>query len=185
MQDLETLQPLIEARDWPKAERLLRRAADAKGAPPQVHHNLAKVLEAQGKPLSQRRTWLKRALSLDAAYARAWLELGRLEIEAEAWQPACAALEKAVALAPNDQDARRLFARVALRLGLWAEVLEAAASMPGDTEAKVLAYRARTELGEPTLGALCDLIAAPATRQTAIAVMTRTAKGRIPRRLPI
>lgn len=184
MIDPAKLQALIAARDWPKAEALLKRAASAKGAPPQMAYNLAKVLEAQGKALAQRRRWLKSALASDPAYARAWFELGRLEIEAEAYAAALGAFEKAAALEPADGEAWRHIARTALRLGAWAKVQAAAGHLAGDAEARILAWRAATEEGAAPPEALKALLSDPATKQSALAVMTRTAKGRIPRILP-
>jgi hypothetical protein len=80
----------IAAKDWAAAERLLRKAARAKNPPPEVYYDLAKVLEAAGKPC-QMAVWLKRALSanpldvrqpyekqlrdLQEAYGEAMLEL--------------------------------------------------------------------------------------------------------------
>ena len=44
MKDQTSLPALLAAKDWPAAERLLRRLAKGKAPQPAVFYNLAKVL---------------------------------------------------------------------------------------------------------------------------------------------
>ncbi|MEO1470769.1 MAG: hypothetical protein AAFV86_17125, partial [Pseudomonadota bacterium] len=61
MAGLDKLPVLLAARDWEAAERLLRRAARARGAAPEVFYNLARVLEEAGRG-AQSAHWLEKAV---------------------------------------------------------------------------------------------------------------------------
>lgn len=167
----------IAAQDWEKAERALRKAAKAKAAPAQVFYNLAKVLEAAGKP-TQMRTWLKRAVATDPQYEIAWFELGRAELRARAFEPALRAFERAATLDPTDQDARRNAARIALRLGQWDKARSGFGDAP-DFEARAARYRIAAEQGAATKTEQEDLLRTPDHRPAALKALTRTSRGSI------
>ncbi|MEH6647296.1 tetratricopeptide repeat protein [Sulfitobacter sp.] len=118
MSDQKKLGALLTAQDWTAAERLLRRLAKGKAPPPEVFYNLAKVLEAAGKP-DQMAVWLKRAVAANPRYAVAWFELGRVALGAGDLEEAYVAFQHAVNLKSNDADARRNLGRIAMRLGKW------------------------------------------------------------------
>ena len=119
MTELSKLPALLQAQDWPRAEALLRKAAQSKSASAEVYYNLAKVLEAAGKS-EQRHVWLKRAVAARSDYAIAWYELGRVALGRGDCSSAAQSFDKAFALAPEDADARRMAARLALRQGCGA-----------------------------------------------------------------
>lgn len=181
MADLSRLPALLQAADWPRAERLLRQAAKAKSAPAEVFYNLAKVLEEAGKP-AQRVQWLRRAVKRRPDYAKAWYELGRALLDAGDLAAAGEAFETAHALHPGDAQARRMFARISLRLGLW-EQAEAAFEGAEDREARLARYRIVAETGRATRADRQDLLCDPALRPEALKTLTRTAKGGVPLRL--
>lgn len=173
---------LLAAQDWSAAEKLLRRAAKEKAPGADVFYNLAKVLEAAGKP-AQMHTWLKRAVAIKPDYAIAWFELGRSALRDANFEAAKIAFSKVVQLDPADSDARINLAKTALRLGAWETVLKAISDLDTD-EVQLLRLRARAELGEDVSDVLEGLLARPAMRPATLKAMTRTAKGHIPLRLP-
>lgn len=172
------LPALLQAGDWPGAERLLRQAAQGKGASAEVFYNLAKVLEEVGKH-GQRAQWLKRAVKRRPDYATAWYELGRAELESLDLVAAHQAFERAYKLAPHDSEARRMFARLSLRLGLWHQA-EAAFGDAMDPEARLARYRIAAETGRSTRADRDSLLNDPALRREALNTLTRTAKGAVP-----
>lgn len=182
MTDLRALPHLIQTRDWPRAEALLRAAADQPNAPAEVFYNLAKVLEARGK-WTDAGPWLDRAVAARDGYANAWFELGRWAVDTGEYPKAFGAFQRAVALDPDDSDARRNLGRVALRLGEW-DVAQTAFTGETDVEAQIALYRAATERGEDARSQLADLLARTDARPAVFKAMTRTAKGRVPLRLP-
>lgn len=173
---------LLREENWSAAEKVLRAAARKKVAPAEVFYNLAKVLEASGKA-AQMRTWLQRALKAKPDYAMAWFELGRCALAQQDFPSAFKAFERANALDPKDQDARRNLGRIALRLGVW-DKAAACFARAEDTEAQLALYRIASERGEDT-GALREtLLALPDDRPEVLKTLTRTAKGAIPLKLP-
>lgn len=178
---LTTLPALIQAEDWPRAEKVLRRAADAKGASAEVYYNLAKVLEAGGKA-GQRTIWLRRAVAKRPDYAMAWFELGRAALEGRDFQTALEAFGKAATLDPMDCDARRNLGRVALRLCDWEGAKQGFGDDP-DLEARLAWYRIRTETGEASPSDRDALLSNPSERAEALRTLTRVAKGSLPLRL--
>ena len=178
MAGLAKLPKLLQSGDWSEAERILRRAAKSKSAEAEVFYNLAKVLEQNGKH-GQRAQWLKRAVLRRPNYARAWYELGRAELEALDLNGAHKAFGKAYALDPADADARRMFARLSLRLGLW-DKAEAAFGDADDTEARLARYRITAETGRSTRADREELLKDPGFRPEALKALTRTAKGAVP-----
>lgn len=183
MRDLEKLPALLAARDWAGAERLLRRAAKAKSPPPEVYYNLAKVLEAGGKP-DQRLPWLKRAVAARPGYAVALFELGRAELEAGRATAAYRAYLAAWRADPTDTQARQMVGRLALRQCDWALAAEIWGAAEGP-EAALARYRIAAETGADTAQDLLgDLLTDPATRAEAFKLMVRTARGSVPLHLP-
>ncbi|QFT98649.1 Anaphase-promoting complex, cyclosome, subunit 3 [Roseovarius sp. THAF8] len=178
MADLSRLPALLQAEDWAAAERLLRRAANAKSAPAEVFYNLAKVLEESGKS-GQRVQWLRRAVLRRSDYAKAWFELGRAELEALDLRAAHRAFDKAHKLDPGDSDARRMFARLCLRLGQW-DKAETAFGNAEDAEARLARYRIAAETGRSTRADRHALLLDQSLRPQALKALTRTAKGAIP-----
>lgn len=181
MNDMKSLPALLSDQDWPAAERLLRRLAKGKAPAPEVFYNLAKVLEAEGKP-DQMKHWLERAVTANPRYAIAWFELGRVALDQGALRDAQAAFRRAAELMPSDADAQRNLGRIALRLGDWKKA--AACFAPhSDKEAQVARYRIAAELGSDSRALRDALLAQPAWRPEVIKTLTRTAKGTIPLRL--
>lgn len=183
MIDLSALPRMLSAQDWPAAERLLRRAAKAKGAPAAVFYNLAKVLEAQGK-LAQRETWLRRALALDPRHAAAWFELGRVLLDDACLREAEGAFAHALRLDPADREARGLLLRLRLRLCDWQGATEALDGLPDTPQTRAARYRIAAETGQPTEGLRAALLSDAQARPEALKAMTRVARGSLPLRLP-
>lgn len=181
MKDLNSLPALVSAQDWPAAERLLRRLAKGKAPAPDVFYNLAKVLEAAGKP-DQMKHWLERAVAANPRYGIAWFELGRTALDQGALDAAKAAFEMAADLMPADADAKRNLGRVALRLGDW-DKAAACFAKHTDKEAELARYRIAAETGSGTKDLRDALLAHRAWRPDVIKTLTRTAKGAIPLRL--
>lgn len=182
MVQLVKLPQLLAAEDWSAAEKLLRRAAGAKGAGAQVFYNLAKVIEMRGGG-AKRIAWLKKAVAADARYGAAWFELGRAQIEAGDWAAAEMAFARALALDPADVDARINLARLRLRLGDWTGARVACAGLAETGEVLAILYRAACELGEDAADLQDRLLADPAERVRALKALTRVAKGSVPLRL--
>ncbi len=178
MKDLDSLPALLAAKDWPAAERLLRRLAKGKTPPPAVFYNLAKVLEAAGKP-DQMKHWLERAVTANPSYGNAWFELGRIALDHGALQDALAAFVRAFALMPDDADTRRNLGRVALRLGDWDRAAKCFAAQ-SDPEARLARYRIAAETGSQTTDLRAALLADRGLRPEVIKTLTRTAKGSVP-----
>ena len=178
MKDLNSLPALLAAKDWSGAERLLRRLAKGKAPQPAVFYNLAKVLEAGGKP-DQMKHWLERAIAANPSYGVAWFELGRVALEHNVLDDALTAFFKASALMPDDVDTRRNLGRVALRLGDWDKAAECFAAQ-SDPEARLARYRIAAETGVSTTELRDDLLAERSWRPEVIKTLTRTAKGSVP-----
>lgn len=182
MADLSALAALLSRGDWPAAERLLRRAAQARTPSAAVFYNLAKVLEAQGKT-SQRTAWLKRALKADPRHAKAWFELGRDALERQALPEAERAFARAATLAPEDEDAWRMALRLRLRLAQWDAASEALRHLPDDVETRCAAYRIACETGRVTDAQRNALLARPEDRPDALKALVRVARGTLPLRI--
>lgn len=183
MATLSDLPKLFAAKDWTTAERLLRKAAKSRKAPAEVHFNLGKVLEAQGRK-AQAITFFKRAAALKPGYAAAWAEAGRMMMDTGDPAGALPLLEKAAKLDPDDPYAPRNIGRIAVRLGLW-EKAEAVYAGQSDDEAVAMLYRCAAEQRRNSARAMLDeVLAQPARRPLALQMMVRTARGAIPRRLP-
>ncbi|MGJ8589896.1 MAG: tetratricopeptide repeat protein [Yoonia sp.] len=178
MKDQNSLPALLAAKDWPAAERLLRRLAKGKAPQPAVFYNLAKVLEAGGKP-DQMKHWLERAVAANPSYGVAWFELGRITLDHGALADALTAFLRASALMPDDADTRRNLGRVALRLGDWDRAAECFAAK-SDPEARLARYRIAAETRSDTSGLRDALLAERGLRPEVIKTLTRTAKGSVP-----
>ncbi|SMX27510.1 Tetratricopeptide repeat protein [Pelagimonas phthalicica] len=181
MADLSALPSFLQAQDWEKAEQLLRRAAKAEAAPAEVFYNLAKVLEAAGKP-RQRKVWLQRAIQARPGYGLAWFELGRISLEEDDLEAAWLAFSRVAALDPSDGDARRNLGRVALRLGYWDDARLAFMGAT-DREAKEAQYRIASEMGEDTTALRDELLQDKENRAETLRSLTRASKGSLPLRL--
>lgn len=182
MAQLSDLPQLIEAQDWTAAERVLRKAAAVKGAPAEIFYNLAKVLEHAGKP-DQRLAWLKRAVAKRPGYALAWFELGRAILEAGDVAHARDAYQKAWDNDPTDTDARRMVARLSIRLGQWDDA-GAALQDDQDPEARLARYRVVAETGGASVADRDALLQDAALRPEALRTLTRVSKGSLNLRLP-
>lgn len=180
MTRLDALPGLIVRQDWAAAERLLRRAAQGQGATAPVFYNLAKVLEAQGKP-DQRLHWLRRAVARDPAHPAAWFEIGRALLALPDLAGAEAAYARAALLDPSDAEAWGALWPLRLRLGDWAGARAALATLPDTPATRAARYRIACELGEAPDPA--PLLADPAGRPEALKALTRVSRGRMPLRL--
>lgn len=178
MKDLNSLPALLAAKDWPAAERLLRRLAKGKVPPPAVFYNLAKVLEAAGKP-DQMKHWLEKAVAANPRYGVAWFELGRIALDQGALKDALAVFVRASALMPEDADTRRNLGRVALRLGDWGKATECFAAQ-SDPEARLACYRIAAETGASTTDLRDAFLEERSWRPEVIKTLTRTSKGSVP-----
>lgn len=178
MKDMKSLPALLSGHDWPAAERLLRRLAKGKAPPPEVFYNLAKVLEAAGKP-DQMKHWLQRAAIANPNYGIAWFELGRIALDQGALNEGQAAFQRAADLMPTDKDATRNLGRIALRLGDW-DKATACFARQTDKEAQLARYRIAAETGSSTKDLRYALLAQSAWRPEVIKTLTRTAKGAVP-----
>ncbi len=178
MKDIGALPALLAAKDWPAAERLLRRIAKGKAPPPAVFYNLAKVLELAGKP-DQMKQWLQRAVAANPGYGLAWYELGRVALDHGALEDALTAFLRTSALMPDDADAQRNLGRVALRLGDWDKAATCFAAHD-DPEARLARYRIAAETGSDTRELRDALLAEREWRPEVIRTLTRTAKGSVP-----
>lgn len=183
MSGLEDLPALLAAGDWAAAERLLKRAAKARGAGAPVFYNLGKVCFEMGK-LAQAATWLRKALAADPGHVNAWFELGRVAVAREDYETARKSFGRALALDPGDADTRRNLGRVALRLGQYAMAREVWAPLAGDGEADAALYRAAAELRSGDAGQLRRaLMARPGHRGAALQALVRVSKGCVPLKL--
>lgn len=178
MKDLSFLPALLAAKDWPAAERLLRRFAKGKAPHSAVFYNLAKVLEAGGKP-DQKKHWLERAVAANPSYGLAWFELGRVALEHNALSDALAAFVRASVLMPDDADTQRNLGRVALRLGDW-DIATDCFLAHSDQEARLARYRIAAETGSDITDLRDALLAERSWRPEVIKTLTRTAKGSVP-----
>ncbi len=176
------LPQLLAAQDWAAAEAVLRAAARKKAPPPEVFYNLAKVLEAAGKP-SQIAVWLKRAVKARPDYGDAWFELGRFALVDNDLRGAFDAFKRAHTLVPEEADARDNLGRVALRLGEWQTAAECFDAR-NDDAAMLARYRIAAETGADLSAIQTELLARRALRPEAVKAMTRTAKGSLPRYMP-
>lgn len=181
MSKIQDLPQLISQENWSAATAVLKREAGKSGAPAHIFYNLAKVLQAGGK-WKQSGKWLRRAILKDSNYQIAWFELGRWALEYRELQLAYEAFRKSSELNPDDTDAKRNAARLALRLGKWAQAREYWQAFT-DIEAEQARYRIAAELGENIHDLRAKLLANQNARPEAIKTMTRTAKGSIPLRL--
>lgn len=180
MSGLQKLPALLAAGDWVAAERLLKRAAQGKGAGAPVFYNLGKVYleQARAEPAI---TWLRRAVATDPTHASAWFELGRAAVLAEDLPLAAAGFERALAQVPGDRDARRNLGRLLLRLGRFAQARAIWAPLAGEAEADAAIYRAAAECGDADVGALrAALLARPEARPQAIKALVQVSKGSLP-----
>lgn len=180
------LAALLAARDWPAAERALRRLAGAKGAGAPVFYSLGKVLLEMEKP-QQALHWLGRAVAADPALQAAHFEQGRAAVAAGDLPLAARAFAAALDRDPADADAARNLGRVAERTGdhaaaarAWARLLALA---PGDGEALCGAYVAAAEAGGGA-AERAALLARADTRPEALKALIRTGRGALPLRLP-
>ncbi len=178
MKDISALPALLAAKDWSAAERLLRRLSRGKLPPPAVFYNLAKVLEAAGKP-DQMKHWLERAVTADPSYGLAWFELGRIALGRNALDDALAAFLRASAFMPQDADTQHNLGRVALRLGNW-DRAAACFAAHDDPEARLARYRIAAETGSNIRDLRNALLAERGLRPEVIKTLTRTAKGSVP-----
>ncbi len=182
MATLADLPKLFAAKDWGTAERLLRKAAKNKKAPAEVHFNLGKVLEAQGRK-TQAITFFKRAAALKPGYAAAWSEMARMMMDTGDLRGALPVFEKAAQMDPVDPYTRRNIGRIAVRLGLWDKV-EAAYAGQGDDEAVMALYRSAAEQRRNSARAMLDdILKLPERRPLGLRMMVRTARGSFPRRV--
>lgn len=181
MKALEKLPALLAARDWPAAERVLKRAAKARPGEASILYNLGRVLMEQGQ-WAPARHWLKHALAAQPKHQAAWFELGRTALELSDFDAAQAAFAKALDLDPTDRDATRNLGRVALRLGAFSTARAAYGRLdPEDIETACALYRIAAETGAPEAASLRDgLLARRADRAQVLKTLTRTAKGVLP-----
>lgn len=182
MARLSDLPTLVQTRQWKAAETLLRRQAAKPAATADIFYNLAKVLEADGRG-RQARCWLEKAVAARPDYAAAWFELGRWFLADDQLRSAYAAFASAARHAPHDADAKRNLGRLALRLGEW-ETARSAWSAIDDVEAQCARYRITVETGNDAGQQLDALLEMSGARPVVLKAMTRTARGRIPLRLP-
>ena len=182
MKGLDKLPALLAAADWPGAERILKRAAQARGADPSVYYNLGRVLIEQGK-WSAALVWLRRAVAARADYVLAWFELGRAAVETRDLELAFKAFQKALALDASDVDARRNLGRVALRLGRYDEARSAWASLAGECEADVALYRVAAEQSLGDVEARRIALRERHGRAVYLRAIVRVSRGHIPMQL--
>lgn len=181
MLKMKQLAEFIAKGNWQAAEKFLKAEARKKSATADVFYNLAKVLEA-GLKYQQSGYWLRKAVGKNPDYQIAWFELGRWSLSFAPIHDAYEAFYKAYALDPEDDDARRNFGRIALRLGQWGEA-EKAWSGFDDIEAKQAKYRIVAETGHDATGLLQELLRDKSVRPQVIKTMTKTAIGAIPLKL--
>ena len=181
MKALEKLPALLAAQDWPAAERVLKRAAQARPGEAAILYNLGRVLMEQGQ-WAPARHWLKQAIAAQPKHQAAWFELGRTSLELSEVGAARVAFSKALELDPSDQDAARNLGRVALRLGDFAAARAAYAKLdPNEIETACALYRIAAETGDPEASALrAGLLARRSDRAQVLKALTRTAKGALP-----
>lgn len=178
MAKLQDLPKLLATANWDAAERLLKREAGRPQADPGILYNLGKVLEANGK-WHQSGPWFERAIAANPQHQNAWFELGRWSLEHGKLSDAFEQFSRSLELSPDDDDARRNVARIALRLGNW-QIARQHWETFDDPEARIALFRISAELGEDTSEELAHLLATRSDRPTVLKAMTRTAKGKIP-----
>jgi tetratricopeptide (TPR) repeat protein len=171
------------ASDWPRAARILRRAAAAKGAGASTFYNLALVLARMGEVV-QPGHWLRRAVGADPRHQAAWFELGRWLLDREDFSGALEAFGTACCLCPADADAHLNAGRLAARLGR-AQIAAGAfrallALRPEAREARLGLLAALSELRDADAASLrAELAAEPAMRADLAATLTRGPRGTV------
>ena len=173
----------LSSQDWATAERILKRRTAKSKASPADHFNLGVVQIEMGR-YARALAPLKRAAKMTPQDVVVWLQLGRAALGAEDLAVARTAFARAHALDPGNPVARSSHGKLSLRFGDW-QAAEAALSGLNGAEAAALAYRAAAERGaEGARDCLHDLLKRPETRSAAMKAMAKTARGRIPLRLP-
>jgi len=177
------LRQALGRRDWPTAEKLLRKKT-AKGGQAADFYNLGAVLNEMGK-------WrfainaLKRAANAGPKDVPTWLQLGRAALADKDLALAAEAFGRAAKLDPGNRLAKANYGKLSLRLGDWTTA-RAVLREFDEPEMRMLAYRAAAELGDPWAGAeLEGLLSDPETRAAAVSAMAKTGRGRIPLNPPL
>ena len=172
-------QMLIDA-DWAGAERLLAPHAAAADASPSLIYNYGKVLFELGRFEASVAT-LIRVVEAVPDHQNGWFELGRAALQIEDYGLSYDAFATAFSLDSSDADARRNFARVALRVGRWEVAREAWEVFEGDPEADIALYRISAETGaHDTASRRARLLSAHPQRAQVIQALVRVSKGSIP-----
>ena len=180
----------IARRDWPGAERLLRRLTDRKGPLiPQAGYNLALVLRQRGGG-PEVADWLRRVLAEAPDYHNARFELGVELMNSDAYEEAAGQFASYLKACPNDVDARKNLAQLAARLGHWDQAEEQARSALSMADkdpdlrltlANILRETGRQDEADALYSRL--LTEQPQARAAVLKAMTTGSKGRLPLRL--
>lgn len=177
---LEKLAEILIAGDWAGAEALLEPLAVRPDAHPSLVYNWGKVLIELDRPGEAARA-LRRVVAADPTHVNGWFELGRAAVLREDYETAYDAFEQAHVIDPDDADATRNFARVALRLGCWDEARDAWEALLPDWEAEIALYRIATETRGLDAGQRrATLLETHPDRHAVVMALVRTSKGAIP-----
>jgi tetratricopeptide (TPR) repeat protein len=174
------LADLLIAGDWKGAEALLGPVASVPGAHPSLVYNHGKVLIELGRG-REAVAALRRVIAATPERADAWFEMGRAALLHEDFATALEGFQEALALAPDDLDARRNLGRVALRLGRWEVARATWEGFEADNEAEIALYRIAAETRAEDAKARRDrLLESHPDRASVVLALVRSSKGAIP-----
>ncbi len=177
---LENLTERLIAEDWAGAEALLAPHASAPDAHPSLVYNWGKVLIELDRPGEAARA-LRRVVAADPTHVNGWFELGRAAIMRDDYETAYHAFEQAHLIDPDDADATRNFARVALRLGYWDQARIAWEGLMPDQEAEIALYRVAAETrAKDAARRRAALLETHPSRPAVVTALVRTSKGAVP-----
>lgn len=174
------IQDALVNGDWATAERLLAPYVSGPGAHPSLLYNYGKVLIELART-EDAVAALSKTVAAAPGYANAWFELGRAALACEAFETAYEGFERALELAPDDRDARRNLARVALRLGRFDAAGKAWREFEGEAEADIALYRIAAETGAADAPRRRkELLQRKAIRAQVLQALVRVSKGAVP-----
>ncbi|MEM7269208.1 MAG: tetratricopeptide repeat protein [Pseudomonadota bacterium] len=176
--DERKLANALNKRDWPTAEKILRRKT-AKGGSAADFYNLGAVLNEMGR-WRFAITALKRARKMAPRDEGVLMQLGRAALAEQDLELAADAFGAALQVSPGNRMAKSNFGKLSLRLGDWKTAREVLKDFK-EPEMRMLAYRAAAEMGDEAARAELDaLLAEPRSRAAAVSAMAKTGRGRIP-----
>ena len=149
---------LTYLRDWSGARSDLTRALELSPAEPTAHRRLGILLSGLGR-FQEGLSHLRRATDLDPLDVWSWNWLGRSAAASGDLQGARAAVLRALSIAPEDDEAKRILADIALLGGQPADALALAAKLDLEPDRLCVVALAEHALGhEPQSAAAASVM---------------------------